>query len=178
MDPRQARLLAEMLTTVTEEGGTGVDAAIPGVRVAGKTGTAQKANLHGRGYDATRWTASFMGFAPADRPAITVTVVIDEPQIAHQGGTVAAPLFRRVAEQTLRYLGRLPAVPGATPALPPAARDRDATTEVGQRGAATRSGRGGDVARAQGVVPSVLSMTARQALRALDASWIVRSPIV
>src|SRR5262249_5407452 len=142
LDPRVSRLLAEMLTTVTEEGGTGVDAAIPGVRVAGKTGTAQKANEHGRGYDETRWTASFVGFVPADHPALVMTVVIDEPQIAHQGGTVAAPLFRRVAEQSLRYLGRLPAVPGAQNALPQsAARDRDATSDVGQRGASTRAGR-------------------------------------
>ncbi len=110
MRPEVARLLTEMLTAVTEEGGTGVDAAIPGVRVAGKTGTAQKARLHGRGYDPNRWVSSFVGFAPAERPRLAITVIIDEPfQVQHAGGSVAAPLFRRVMEQSLRYLGALPA---------------------------------------------------------------------
>jgi cell division protein FtsI (penicillin-binding protein 3) len=165
IDGRVARLLAEMLTTVTEDGGTGVDAAIPGVRVAGKTGTAQKANEHGRGYDADRWTSSFIGFVPADRPAVVITVVIDEPRIAHQGGTVAAPLFRRVAEQTLRYLGRLPAAPGAAPP-PRAARDRDATTESVPEDPARAERREGS-ANATTAVPPVRGMTARRAVAAL-----------
>jgi cell division protein FtsI (penicillin-binding protein 3) len=109
MRPEIARLLAEYLTAVTEEQGTGTEAAIPGVRVAGKTGTAQKARENGHGYDDQRWVSSFIGFAPAEHPRLVVTVVIDEPQIAHAGGTVAAPLFRRVMEQSLRYLGALPA---------------------------------------------------------------------
>ena len=78
-----------MLTAVTEEGGTGVEAAIPGVRVAGKTGTAQKANLHARGYDPDRWVSSFVGFAPAERPRLAITVIIDEPQLQHSGAAIA-----------------------------------------------------------------------------------------
>lgn len=168
IDPRVARLLAEMLTAVTEEGGTGVEAAIPGVRVAGKTGTAQKANERGRGYDASRWVSSFVGFAPADHPAIVVTVVIDEPQIAHSGGTVAAPLFRRVAEQTLRYLGRLPVQSSAvlpTPQRAVAVRDRDTTMDTGPEGAITREPRARE--SAQGSVPAVSGMGAREAVRAI-----------
>ena len=109
MQPGNARLLREMLTSVTEEGGTGTSAAIPGVRVAVKTGTAQKANESRRGYDDSRWVSSFIGFAPANQPRLVITVVIDEPQMSHAGGEIAAPLFRRVMEQSLRYLGALPA---------------------------------------------------------------------
>jgi len=108
MRPDIARILADSLTGVTEEQGTGIEAAIPGVRVAGKTGTAQKAREHAHGYDDQRWVSSFIGFAPAERARLVVTVVIDEPQISHAGGTVAAPVFRRVMEQSLRYLGALP----------------------------------------------------------------------
>ncbi len=87
MQPGNARLLREMLTSVTEEGGTGTSAAIPGVRVAGKTGTAQKANESRRGYDDSRWVSSFIGFAPANQPRLVITVVIDEPQMSvHSGG--------------------------------------------------------------------------------------------
>ena len=109
MRPESARLLSEMLTAVTEEGGTGVEAAIPGVHVAGKTGTAQKANLHARGYDPDRWVSSFVGFAPAERPRLAITVIIDEPHMVHSGAAIAGPVFRRVMEQSLRYLGALPA---------------------------------------------------------------------
>ncbi len=173
IDPRVSRLLADMLTTVTEQGGTGVEAAIPGVRVAGKTGTAQKANEHGRGYDDDRWTASFIGFAPSDHPMVLVTVVIDEPRIAHQGGTVSAPLFRRVTEQTLRYLGRLPAQPGATP--PPQvarepAHDRDATTER-TANTVSRTARASNAMPATGV-PDVTAMSARRAVTTLAAAGL------
>jgi cell division protein FtsI (penicillin-binding protein 3) len=174
IDPRVARLLADMLTTVTEQGGTGVEAAIPGVRVAGKTGTAQKANEHGRGYDDDRWTSSFIGFAPADRPMVLVTVVIDEPRIAHQGGTVSAPLFRRVTEQTLRYLGRLPAQASAAP--PPQQQavhaDRDATMER-TAGSISRAAQGERHARSESTTtPDVVGMSARRAVQALDAAGL------
>ena len=170
-----ARLLAEMLTSVTEEGGTGVDAAIPGVTVAGKTGTAQKANEHGRGYDDDRWVASFIGFAPADHPAVVVTVVIDEPHIAHQGGHVAAPLFRRVTEQSLRYLGRLPAQPGTalpTQSRPAPTRDPLATMDVAESGAITRRA-GATESTSQGIVPSFLGLSSRQAVHTMDAAGLV-----
>lgn len=175
IDPRVSRLLADMLTTVTEQGGTGVEAAIPGVRVAGKTGTAQKANEHGRGYDDSRWTSSFIGFAPADRPLVVVTVVIDEPRIAHQGGTVSAPLFRRVTEQTLRYLGRLPAQPNATPPVQarPTDRDRDATIERTTTSVQRVTG----AAAAEGQrVPNVIGTSARRAVIALDGAGLMAVP--
>ena len=100
-----ARLVADMLTAVTGPGGTGPFAAIDGYLVAGKTGTAQKADYVAGGYSTDRWTASFVGFVPADRPRLVISVVIDEPIIAHYGGEVAGPVFRRIGEAALRHLG-------------------------------------------------------------------------
>lgn len=161
MQPAVARLLSEMLTTVTEEGGTGTEAAIPGVRVAGKTGTAQKANEHARGYDATRWVSSFIGFAPADHPRLAITVVIDEPQLVHAGGAVAAPLFRRVMEQSLRYLGALPtqARPGQATVMPA----MSPSSAVRPSPSANATDRTPD-----GVTPDLMGVTARQAMRRLN----------
>ncbi|MBC7173973.1 MAG: PASTA domain-containing protein, partial [Polyangiaceae bacterium] len=100
-----ARLVADMLTAVTGPGGTGREAAINGYLVAGKTGTAQKANDMGTGYADNRWLASFVGFVPAQDPRIVIAVVIDEPVIAYYGGEVAGPVFRRVGAAALRHLG-------------------------------------------------------------------------
>ena len=105
---RVAKLVGEMLTAVTEPGGTAMEAAVDGYLVAGKTGTAQKADYVRGGYAKDKWLASFIGFAPADDPAVVISVVIDEPVIAHYGGTVAGPVFRRVAEVTLRHMGIAP----------------------------------------------------------------------
>lgn len=100
-----ARLTADMLTAVTGPGGTGEAAAVDGYLVAGKTGTAQKADYVHGGYAKDRWMASFVGFVPADKPRVVIAVTIDEPVIEHYGGTVAGPVFRRVADRALRHLG-------------------------------------------------------------------------
>jgi cell division protein FtsI (penicillin-binding protein 3) len=104
-----ARTVAEMLTAVVEDGGTGVEAAVPGFRVAGKTSTAQKVDPATGKYSADKFTASFVGFVPAEKPRLVVAVVLDEPTIGHYGGDLAGPVFRRVAEASLRYLGVPPA---------------------------------------------------------------------
>jgi cell division protein FtsI/penicillin-binding protein 2 len=93
-----------MMMRTVEEGGTGVRAAVRGYNAAGKTGTAQKADPAGGGYAADKYIASFVGFAPAENPAIAVLVAIDEPQKGHYGGVVAAPVFRRIVRETLQYL--------------------------------------------------------------------------
>lgn len=108
-----ARTVAEMMVAVTEGEGTGLEAAIPGFRVAGKTATAQKADPSTGRYTKDRFTASFAGFVPAERPRLVVVVVLDEPALARAGGQVAGPVFRRVAERSLRYLGVTPK--GTTP---------------------------------------------------------------
>jgi cell division protein FtsI (penicillin-binding protein 3) len=117
--PQVATALTHMLTAVTGEGGTGVEAAIEGIPVAGKTGTAQKPDHVRGGYADNQWLSSFVGFAPADDPRVVLAVVIDEPVIAHYGGTVAAPAFRRIMQASLRHLEVGPSAPllGAEPRI-------------------------------------------------------------
>jgi cell division protein FtsI (penicillin-binding protein 3) len=94
--------------------GTGRRAAIDGYAVAGKTGTAYKAQSNGTYLDANgnkHYYASFSGFVPADNPQLTVLVSIDEPEGAHYGGLVAAPLFVSVAQEALRQQA-VPPSPG------------------------------------------------------------------
>ncbi|MDP3093062.1 MAG: penicillin-binding protein 2 [Nitrospira sp.] len=104
VSPETARTVTSILESVVTDG-TGAKAAIPGFRVAGKTGTAQKIDPRTGAYSSTLFVGSFVGFVPADNPRLAMIVVIDEPQGESWGGTVAAPVFRRVGEQVLNYLG-------------------------------------------------------------------------
>jgi cell division protein FtsI/penicillin-binding protein 2 len=97
-----AASMREMLAGVMEHG-TGVSAQLNGYSAGGKTGTAQKIDATGH-YSHKDYVASFIGFAPVERPAITILVVIDTPVGAIYGAEVAAPAFKSIAEQTLRYL--------------------------------------------------------------------------
>ncbi len=85
--------------------GTGRRAAVPGYRAAGKTGTAQKVDPETKAYSREHLLTSFVGYLPIDDPRVTICVVVDEPKTEVWGGTVAAPVFRRVAEQVLPHLG-------------------------------------------------------------------------
>ena len=96
---KTAKLLASMLRDVTNEGGTGVAAKIEGFEVAGKTGTAQKAERGG--YSAKKRVSSFVGFVPADNPRLVSLVLVDEPEGNVYGGVVAAPAFRNIAQGAL-----------------------------------------------------------------------------
>lgn len=99
---------ARTLTTLLEgvvTNGTGGKAAIPGYRVAGKTGTAQKVDLRTGAYSSQLLVGSFLGYVPAEDPRLAMIVVIDEPRGEGWGGVVAAPVFRRIGEQVLNYLG-------------------------------------------------------------------------
>ena len=104
VSPVTARTLTTILEGVVTSG-TGTKAAIPGFRVAGKTGTAQKVDPRTGAYSSALSVGSFVGFVPADSPRLAMIVVIDEPQGEAWGGVVAAPVFRRVGEQVLTYLG-------------------------------------------------------------------------
>lgn len=103
-----AARVTRMLESVTSDGGTGSNAAVDGFRVAGKTGTAQKVDPVTHGYSGTKRTASFIGFIPADKPRLTILVVVDEPKTSPYGGVVAAPAFREIAVKSLAYLKVLP----------------------------------------------------------------------
>jgi cell division protein FtsI (penicillin-binding protein 3) len=102
--------LERMLESVFEPGGTAQRATIPGYRLAGKTGTAQKI-VDGR-YSQTLFVPNFVGFAPARRPVIAGLVAIDEPRSGvTAGGVVAAPVFSAIARRVLPYLGVRPDLP-------------------------------------------------------------------
>lgn len=105
---RVARIMSELLVSVTEGEGTGTAAAIDGYRVAGKTGTAQKIDPATGRYSVDRYLASFVGFVPADKPVVAMAVTIDEPMVDHAGGVVAAPIFRQVAKVVLEARGLIP----------------------------------------------------------------------
>jgi cell division protein FtsI (penicillin-binding protein 3) len=91
-----------MLESVVTSDGTAVKAAVPGYRVAGKTGTAHKA-MNG-GYASDRYMSLFVGMAPASRPKVVLAVVIDTPEGQYFGGQVAAPAFSRIMAETLRLM--------------------------------------------------------------------------
>lgn len=96
----------EMMLEVVQ-GGTGKAAAIEGVSVCGKTGTAQKANKNSPGYSEGRVITSFIGFAPYEDPEIACVVIIDEPKGNEEeiwGGTVAAPLFSEIVSFALQKI--------------------------------------------------------------------------
>ncbi|MDQ6802185.1 MAG: penicillin-binding transpeptidase domain-containing protein [Acidobacteriota bacterium] len=113
---KTAAVLNEILKAVVTRG-TGENAALEEHIVAGKTGTAQK-SIRGL-YSTDRFVASFGGYVPADRPRLAILVVIDEPKGAEYGGTVAAPVFKQIAEPVLRYLGVAPSIPSRTLRLQP-----------------------------------------------------------
>lgn len=113
-----AASVLKMLESVVSADGTGRKAALKGVRVAGKTGTAQKLDLKRRRYSNTKYGAWFMGTAPADDPKLVIVAMLDEPKgWAHGGGDVAAPLFAKVAAGQLAHLSIL-TKPDPIPAPP------------------------------------------------------------
>ncbi|MCM2334750.1 MAG: penicillin-binding protein 2, partial [Anaeromyxobacteraceae bacterium] len=119
--PATAATMARWLTGVVEDpDGTGKRARPEGWRVAGKTGTAQKADPVTGGYSADRHFSSFVGFAPAEAPRVVIGVFIDEPKGEIYGGEVAAPPFREIASYALKMLG-VPPDPAARAAAAKAA---------------------------------------------------------
>jgi cell division protein FtsI/penicillin-binding protein 2 len=107
ISPETASKIAFALRGVATKRGTAAEAAVPGFTISGKTGTAQKAAPHG-GYEKNKYVVSFSGFLPSENPAFVGLVVLDDahpkdPNLNY-GGTVAGPIFSRVAEQAARYL--------------------------------------------------------------------------
>ena len=115
--PQTARQVREMMLGVAKKGGTARRAAVLGYSVAGKTGTAQM--KEGRGYSAVNFNASFVGIVPASRPELVILVTLQKPfncrswklsqetgipLYNHQGGVCAAPVFRRIAWNAMKYL--------------------------------------------------------------------------
>jgi cell division protein FtsI/penicillin-binding protein 2 len=114
LKPATAKTLLSMLESVTVEGGTATRAAVPGFRVAGKTGTARKHNPNGRGYLSDSYIVSFAGIMPAQDPAFTCVVVIDDPrttEVRRYGGTIAAPIFAKIAARVATRMNLQPTEP-------------------------------------------------------------------
>jgi len=160
ISPDTARVVRTLLRGVVESG-TGTKAAIEGIPVAGKTGTAQKVDGKTGRYSARDRMSSFIGFAPADAPRFVMLVVIDSPRTATYGGIVAAPVFRRIAEYAVDRLG-LRVAPAAVPdfeRLPAGAQLVKWTMPAAERG-----------------MPSFLGLSLRDALvQAERAGWDVET---
>ena len=103
---RVATRVSHMLEGVLGPGGTATEAQVPGYKLAGKTGTAEKPDGHG-GYSKSKFVASFIGYAPARNPRLLVAVMVDEPKGEIYGGVVAAPAFEKIMAFALPYL-RIP----------------------------------------------------------------------
>ena len=161
---RTAAQLTAIMEAVVEEG-TGKLAQIPGFTVAGKTGTAHKV-VDGR-YSPSQYNSSFVGFVPSRKPSLTIIVLIDSPRgNGHYGGAVAAPIFRRIAEASLRHIGVAPTVNAPPPVLVASA-ESDTETPLPQPvslpiNLATTL----EPARA-GFMPDLRGLSARDATRAL-----------
>ena len=104
---RTSAQVTRMLEGVLGAGGTAEEAQVPGYRIAGKTGTAEKPDPETGGYSKFKFFSSFIGFAPARSPRLLVGVMVDEPKGAYYGAEVAAPAFERIMEFALPYL-RIP----------------------------------------------------------------------
>ncbi len=103
LSEKNANLMKMMLTTVVSEGGSGYKARIHGYPIAGKTGTAQKVDPNGRGYLPGHYISNFAGFVPANSPRYVIYVAVDSPRKnGFYASTVAAPVFRSIAEFALR----------------------------------------------------------------------------
>ncbi len=101
-----ANEVKDMMLSCVEDG-TGTRAKIEGIKICGKTGTAQKANQNGIGYTEDRSITSFLGFAPYENPQVAIIIVVDEPHGPENevwGGTVAAPIFKEIMNFSLKRL--------------------------------------------------------------------------
>ena len=113
---RSARVVRQMLEAVASSEGTAPRAAVPGFRVAGKTGTVKK--LGPNGYEKKKYRSLFAGMAPASDPRLVLAIMVDEPRgKEYYGGAVAGPVFAEIMTQALRLLNVAPDDPAVVPGL-------------------------------------------------------------
>jgi cell division protein FtsI (penicillin-binding protein 3) len=160
-----ATLTGIMEGVVANAHGTATRAQIPGYTIAGKTGTAAKL-VNGR-YSTTDYNASFVGFVPSRNPAVAIIVVTDAPHVyPNTGGWVSAPVFKRIAEATLQYLGVPPSIDPPSPVLV-ARHDREEATTPASREPATQPVVSLVADGPPGTVPDLRGMSAREAVSKL-----------
>lgn len=161
---RTAAELTAIMEDVVERG-TARSAQISGYTIAGKTGTASKL-VNGR-YSKSDYNASFIGFVPSRNPVVTIIVVIDSPRSHYMGGVIAAPVFKRIAEASLRQIGVAPNLNAAPPVLV-ARHDAEAAPMVPRPVVAAPEGTTSVIERAQpGTMPDLRGLGAREALKVL-----------
>jgi cell division protein FtsI (penicillin-binding protein 3) len=155
-----ARQLSQLLRSVVDEG-SGAAAALPAFEVAGKTGTAQKVDPNTGRFSRERHVAVFCGFVPVDKPRLTILVLVDAPRVEHDtGGTVAAPVFREIAESSLNYL-RVP--PDRTDAV------------IARRGTADREDRERSASRKEEVVSAAAPSSTMPDLTGMSKLEVVQA---
>lgn len=160
ISPETAREVRRMMEGVTDQGGTGTNAALEGFKVAGKTGTAQKVDEVTKTYSIDKRTASFIGFVPADKPKLVITVIIDEPKTSTYGGVVAAPVFSAIAAQSLSYLKVAPPSPAKPKIIQTATKPKEVITPATE-GAIISGDEGA-------VMPDFRGLSMREVLRAME----------
>ncbi|AMD92068.1 hypothetical protein AXF15_02390 [Desulfomicrobium orale DSM 12838] len=159
-DSEVSRMVMSMLEEVVQEDGTGTRSRIEGVRVAGKTGTAQKASPAG-GYGSD-YVASFVAIFPADKPRYLVFMMVDEPKAGHYGGVLVAPEVREIGVQLLTASGML-----AEPA------EKNQVARVTPERYVAPVSRASAISADQPTMPDLQGATVRQALEVLVARGIV-----
>ena len=161
--PETAATVTDIMEAVVERGTAKSFAQMDGFTVAGKTGTASKV-VNG-GYSKSDYNASFVGFVPSRKPAVVIVVVIDSPHAgSYYGAVVSAPVFKRIAEATLRHLGVGPTLNAPPPVI--VARHDGSATDAGPVPISTRSEHA--VASVpEGQMPDLSGLSARDAIRAL-----------
>jgi cell division protein FtsI (penicillin-binding protein 3) len=160
-----AATLTEIMEQVVERG-TATTAKIEGYTIAGKTGTAAK--VVNNAYSKSDYNTSFVGFIPSRKPALAVIVVIDSPhgKVTAYGGTVAAPIFKRIAEASLRHLGVGPNLNPPPPVI--IARRDDSDPKIHRVGGVPTPY---DLLTpaSSGLMPDLRGLSARQAVQSLTA---------
>lgn len=165
IDSDTAATLTEIMEAVVERG-TAKIARMDGYTTAGKTGTSSKL-INGR-YSKSEYNASFVGFVPSRKPAVTIIVVIDSPHAkGYYGATVSAPVFKRIAEATLRHLGVGPTINAPPPVLVARHDARPADLEAQLVRAPALVERAVEPAT-NGLMPDLRGLSAREALRVVN----------
>jgi cell division protein FtsI (penicillin-binding protein 3) len=183
ISPETAFTLVDFLKGVVSYG-SGQKAKMEGLEIGGKTGTAQKAKLNGRGYEDGKYIASFVGFFPADDPGMVGLITLDNPKTQHLGGLTAAPVFKNTTLRILALTGK--------PLLRARANNSSELAEGEMSGQglnqlcvlrsretltfpeeeSTLHHKSKSSTRKSIMVPDVLGMTAREAVRALFAEGL------
>ncbi len=152
-----ANEVMKMMESVVQGKGTGVRARIEGVRVAGKTGTAQKAAKNSSGYGEERM-ASFVGILPVEDPRYLIITILDEPKTETYGGVIAAPVFQKIARRTMAYNGEFPSVTFAP---------------ENEEGKNKENKQVQEVKIKAGVIPNVTNLSLRKAIEAYKKIGII-----